>query len=174
MTMLHVTKHAVDRFVEYWRTDLEHRHSEARQLLTQLVARCWATRIKTLPGDAWIYIAQTEQGERICLVVKDGTVVTLLDEEAGRTYGILGVLHSHAEVLRNIDRQRARLAAWVQTEHVEQEKLKAQRIVDAWRAGETVRPKALRRAKRLLGLADGSRLGACTGVDSQPGIAHIA
>jgi len=149
--MTHITKHAVDRFIQYWRADLQ--DTQGRELLTQLVARSSATGIRTLPGNAWIHVAVTDQGEEICLVVRDGAVVTVLDEAAGRTYGILGVPHGDAESMRAIERQRARLLAWVETERAEQDRLKAAQIVADAAAGEHVRPKALRRAKRLLGLA---------------------
>lgn len=149
--MLQITKHAVDRFIQHWRSDLQ--ETEGRELLTRLVARSRATDIKTLPGNAWIHVAVTDHGEHVCLVVRDGTVVTVLDEAAGRTYGILGVPRGEAEVMRAIERQRAGLLAWVETDRAEQDRLKAAQIVADAAAGEHVRPKALRRAKRLLGMA---------------------
>jgi hypothetical protein len=54
--------------------------------------------------------------------------------------------------MRAIERQRAGLLAWVETDHAAQDRLKAAQIVADAAAGGAVRPKALRRAKRLLGL----------------------
>jgi hypothetical protein len=147
-----ITKHAVDRFIQHWRADLQ--HTEARELLIRLVARSRATGIRTRPGNAWVHVTVTDHGEHICLVVRDdGAIVTVLDEAAGLTYGIQGVPHAEAEAMRAIERQRAGLLAWVETERDEQDRLKAARIVADAAAGVSVRPKALRRAKRLLGLA---------------------
>jgi hypothetical protein len=74
--MLYVTDHAVERFIWHWRRGMP--CLQAREYLEALVARSAGTKRRTLPRNAWIRIATTERGERIHLVVRDRTVVTVL------------------------------------------------------------------------------------------------
>ncbi len=75
--MLHVTHHAVQRFVRRWRPGMP--FAEARTLLARIAASAVATRRRTLRRDAWIYTSQTDEGETIQLAVRDNTIVTVLD-----------------------------------------------------------------------------------------------
>jgi hypothetical protein len=150
--MLNITRHAVDRFVEHWREGMDRRAAVAS--LEVLVARSIATPCRTKKGDAWVYMTQSELGEWIPLAVRDEAVVTVLDRRAGASMDGPRMYAEHHASLRAIEEQRTRLAAWVETERAEQDRLKAAQIVAAWKAGHSVRSKALRRAKRLLEMAE--------------------
>lgn len=147
--MLHVTHHAVERFIKYWRPGVS--LHEARQSLETLVGRSAATRRKTLPGDAWIHLAVTERGEQIGLAVRDNTVVTVLPRHAYEMRDLCVLADDHRATIETVESERARLAERVETDCARE---RAETIVAAWRAGAHVRPKALRRAKQVLGLAD--------------------
>jgi hypothetical protein len=85
--MLHVTLHAVERFIRRWRPGTP--FAEARALLEKVAANAVATRRRTIRRDAWIYTSLTDAGETIQLAVRDSTVVTVLDRacERGCTEG---------------------------------------------------------------------------------------
>lgn len=146
---LHVTHHAVQRFIKYWRRGMP--LNEARQCLEILVSRSAATRRKTLPGDAWIHLAVTERGEQVGLAVRDSTVVTVLPRHAYEVRDLGVLADDHRATLDTVESERARLAERVETDCA---RVKAEAIVAAWRAGGPVRPKALRRARQVLGLTD--------------------
>jgi hypothetical protein len=144
--MLHVTHHAVERFIKYWRRGMP--WLEARECLEALAARSSRSKRKTR-RDAGLRIATTEKGERIPLVVRDRTVVTVL-APGSRDAKMLGiVVDNHRTTLESVEAERARLSERVETECATR---KAEAIVDAWWRGAVVRPKALRRARRVLGL----------------------
>jgi hypothetical protein len=144
--MLHVTHHAVERFIKYWRRGMP--WLEARECLEALAARSSRSKRKTR-RDAGLRIATTERGERIPLVVRGRTVVTVLAPgcRAARMLGI--VAEQHRTTLESVEAERARLAERVESECA---KRKAEAIVSAWDDGAVVRPKALRRARDVLGM----------------------
>ena len=150
--MLNITRHAVDRFIEHWREGVDRRAAVAS--LEVLVARSVATPCRTRRNDAWIYLTQSDMGEWIPLAVRDDTVVTVLDKRVSGSVDAARMYAEHHASLRAIEEQSARLAAWVETERAEQDRLKAAHIVAAWKAGRPVRSKALRRAKGVLGLPE--------------------
>jgi hypothetical protein len=145
--VLHVTHHAVERFIKYWRRGMP--LHEARQCLKILVGRSTATRRRTLPGDAWVHVALTDRGEQIGLAVRDGTVVTVLPRHAYEVRDLCALADDHRATIDSVEFERARLAERVETNCARE---KAESIVAAWRAGAHVRPKALRRARQVLGL----------------------
>jgi hypothetical protein len=133
--MLDVTHHAVERFIKYWRRGMP--WLEARECLEALAARSSRTKRKTR-RDADLRIATTERGERIPLVVRGRTVVTVL--EAGcrdaRSLGI--VVEQQRTTLESVEAERARLAERVESECATR---KAEAIVAAWWRGAFVRDK---------------------------------
>lgn len=73
---LYLTDHALERFKERWRPQLSNENALAE--LTLLVQRAGATRKRTLVGDAQLYMATSDTGERIALAVRDGAVISVL------------------------------------------------------------------------------------------------
>ena len=144
--MLLVTHHAVDRFIKHWRPGMP--WLEARECLEALAARSSRSKRK-IRRDAGLRIATTERGERIPLIVRGRTVVTVLSP-GRRDVRMLGVVaEQHRVALEAVEAERARLAERVESECARR---KAEAIVAAWTDGAVVRPKALRRARNVLGV----------------------
>jgi hypothetical protein len=156
---LGVTHHAVQRFMKYWRVgrSLDDVETELRALAAEAVP----TRRRTLPGDAWIYFAHSQSGERILLAVRDSAIVTVLapdvdqdkrveadiemfeDSEATRL-AIRTMLEADA---REETESRARLA------DERDRKDNARACIARWKSGKVmVSRKALAKAHQILGL----------------------
>jgi hypothetical protein len=150
--MIRVAEHAVERFVEYFRPGMP--HAEAEQMLRKLVAGAARTRRNTLPGNARVYVAHTERGERICLAVRGGIVITVLDPRCAEAmYLRAPAAHpaspSHAQPS---GAQDVGLVASLLADRSDARREKAASIVAAWKAGQPVASKTVRRAAQSLGL----------------------
>jgi hypothetical protein len=77
--MLQLTVHAIERFMDRWRPGVP--EADAREELQELARKATPTRRKTLTRNAWLYRVETEQGECICLAVRDGTIITVLPQD---------------------------------------------------------------------------------------------
>ena len=78
---LSLTHHAILRFVERWRPLAS--YQDARVELGELAALASMTKRQSAKRDAWLFVAVSPtRGERVFLVVRDGVVVTVLDEHA--------------------------------------------------------------------------------------------
>ena len=146
--MLHLTHHAVERFIKHWRRGMP--WLEARECLEDLAAHSAPLKRRSRPGDAWLRIATTERGERIPLVVRGRIILTVLAPGCrdARKLGI--VAEGERTTLESVEAARARLAERIETECAAR---KAEAIVAAFWRGVPVRTKALRRARKVLGLA---------------------
>lgn len=78
--MMPLTDHAVARYRERWRPQLD--PAAARAELEALVATAGPTKRKTLTRDAQVWVATTPQGERVALAVRGGVVITVLAADA--------------------------------------------------------------------------------------------
>jgi len=74
--VLEVSGHAVDRFIERWRPGVPIKEAEVE--LRSLAENAAPTKRRTILKDANIYLTIGESGERIPLVVRDRTVITVL------------------------------------------------------------------------------------------------
>jgi hypothetical protein len=147
--MTRIAEHAVDRFVEYFRPGMP--YAEAERTLRALVAGAARTRRKTLPGNARIWIAHTERGERICLAVRGGLVITVIDPRCAGMY--LRSRHpANSGQAEPSGAQDAGLVASLLADRSDARREKAESIVAAWKAGQPIASKTVRRAADSLGL----------------------
>ena len=173
--MIRVAEHAVDRFVEYFRPGMP--YAEAEKALRALVAGAARTRRNTLPGNARIWIGSTERGERVCLAVRGGVVVTVLDPRVAEA------MYLRAPAAPPAEARDAGLVASLLADRSDARREKAASIVAAWRAGEPVASKTVRRAAGFLGLnqqdlarirVEGGRFaGACIEVREGDGLEDV-
>jgi hypothetical protein len=145
--MIRFTEHAIERFVEYWRPGM--RLEEAEQTLRSLIARAARTRRNARGTDARIYLAETERGERICLVVRGGWVVTVLGRRTWESSVLGGGAREQAP---SAARQRTTLMASLFEDGIAARREKAESILASFRAGRPVSRKTLRRVAAVLGL----------------------
>lgn len=137
---------------------------EAEKELESLVVDAGATSRRTLCGDARLYIATSAQGERIPLAVRDGCVITVLQD---RPNGVdpsadLALYEEHLADQRELQAKLAREqpeAAAAPTAPVPSEsrpifsKEDAKRIIRDWRNGLDTNRQDLRAAHKMLGLS---------------------
>jgi hypothetical protein len=146
--MIRFTEHAIERFVEYWRPGM--RLEEAEQTLRSLIARAVRTRRNARGTQARIYLAETERGERICLVVRGGWVVTVLARRSWE--GAMLEKGTPREHDPSVAQQRATLMATLFEDGVAARRKQAESILASFRAGKPVARKTLRRVADVLGL----------------------
>jgi len=146
--MIRIAEHAVARFVEYFRSEMP--YAEAEQEFRRLVAAAARTRRNTLPGNARIYIGHTERGERVCIAVRGGLAITVIDPRvAAGMY-----LRAPRARARPAEAPDAGLVASLLADRSGERREKAASIVAAWKAGQPVASKTVRRAAALLGLGE--------------------
>ena len=75
---LWVTAHAVQQFVSRWRPITP--TADARRELLEIAASAKPLKRRPMSGDCTLYVAITTAGERICLCVRDGGVITVLPD----------------------------------------------------------------------------------------------
>jgi len=156
---LAVTYHAIQRFMECWRVGqpIEEVETELRVLATQAMP----TRRRTRPGDAWIYIAHTQAGERILFAVRDSVIVTVLPRDAEQDKRV----EADIEMFEESEAERLAIRTMLDAEVREQaeshiravdeqnRKDNARECIARWKSGKAkVSRAALARAHRLLGL----------------------
>ena len=158
---LPLTDHAVVRYRERWRPELT--PGQARAELEALVATAGPTKRKTLTGDAQVWVATTELGERIALAVRGGVCITVLASDANEAG--LTDMAPDAELLAESEATRAACLAMLapegkadhearlarNAEVFERQRKHAERLIELHRAGQAVDPKHLKRARKLLG-----------------------
>lgn len=147
--MIRLTEHAVERFAQYFRPGVS--FADAAQELRGLVAGAARTRRNAMPGNARIYIAHTERGERICLVVRGGRVVTVLDPRVAESMYLRPLAAAQTPAPPSGE-QDASLVASLLADRSDARREKAESIVAAWKAGHPVAGKAVRRAAQYLGI----------------------
>ena len=76
-----VTHHSIEAWLTKWRPKADPDAATAE--LHALVAAAVPTKRKSLGRDATIWSSVTADGEQVCLVVRDGTVVTVLAPRQG-------------------------------------------------------------------------------------------
>lgn len=162
---LYLTDHAVEQYVGRHRPHLG--LGDARTELETLVQQAAPTRRRTLPGDAWIYLARTETGESVVLAVRDGTVITVLPSDAAEgwdTTRLAPTAEQLEESRSTVAACRAMLDADPKPSPVSPVEARAaaiaaskvtnaEALLRAWRAGRHYSTKALKRAHERLGLA---------------------
>jgi hypothetical protein len=161
---LGLTNHAVEQFCSRWRPDAEPTKAEIE--LRALVDAARPTRKRTLTGDAQLYLTLSAQGERIGFVVRDGLVITVLPYSGEANDSLVD--HSISPELHEESREtlaachaileaeaplRAKEAKEAALKLQEQERYNnARRVVEQFRAGDHVTPKAVNRAYEVLGI----------------------
>lgn len=148
---LYVTAHAVEQLGSRYRPGSS--PEENRSELEAMVRSAAPTKRRSLSGDAQLYVAISERGERITLAVRDGAVLTVLPAD-GEGAGLIdmtidpSLLDESAETVaacrkmaetppdqRDVDRSR-----------------NARQLIERWHKGGHFTVKALRRAHDTLGL----------------------
>lgn len=159
--MMPLTDHAVARYRERWRPQLD--PAAARAELEALVATAGPTKRKTLTRDAQVWVATTPQGERVALAVRGGVVITVLAADADEAG--LQDMTPDADLLAESEATRAACLAMLgpqgqaeraerdarNAEVLERQRTEAERVLSLHAAGKAVDPRSLRRARRLLG-----------------------
>jgi hypothetical protein len=161
---LYLTDHAVEQYVGRHRPNLG--IDDARMELETIVQQAAPTKRRTLPGDAWIYLARTETGEAVVLAVRDGTVITVLPSDAVTSHDptrLAPTAEQMEESQSTVAACRAMLDAdpkvppaspvEIRAAAIEASKrTNAEALLRAWRAGRHYSTKALQRAHERLGL----------------------
>lgn len=158
---LHLTHHAVERFIGRYRHDASYEQALAE--LQGLVAEAAPTKRRTLTGDAQLYVTLSEAGERIGLAVREGVVVSVLPE-GSEGQGLSDMTPDQ----ERLEESRAMVAECRALAKVDDEppperqggggtqearRRSAEELIRAWRwGGQTFTPKALKRAHAVLGL----------------------
>ena len=154
-----ITYHAIERFMEYWRVGRPIEDVEAE--LRALAPQATSTRRKTRPGDAWIYLVHTQDGERVLFAVRDNVVVTVLPRYADcdkRVEADISMFEESEAMrleIRTMLDTEAREQAESRMRSVDEQNRKdnARDCIARWKSGKAkVSRAALARAHRTLGL----------------------
>jgi hypothetical protein len=161
---LTLTDHAIERFIARWRPGMP--KDEASAELEVIAQGAAPTRKRTLVGDARLYVALSEAGERIAFAVREGVALTVLPGDGEGNDPIDRSVKP--EYIEESEATRAAcqaiLAAEVAERATEAEKERALKLeadrrrtalclIREWQAGvRVVKPAAVARAYTLLGL----------------------